>query len=76
MMPNIPVIMSFTKIEVMIPLGGILGRSDKDNIRSRKMADRKIEHHWHAVLTLVDMLAVGFIITRVICLKAMKLQSI
>ena len=67
---------NFTKVEVKNPLGGILGRAKKTISGVKKMANRKIEHHWHAVLTLVDMLAVGFIITRVICLKAMKLQSI
>jgi hypothetical protein len=29
MIPNIPVIINFTKIEVIIPFGGILGRVKK-----------------------------------------------
>jgi hypothetical protein len=40
------------------------------------MADCKIERHWHAMLALTDLLAAGFIITRVICLIAMKLRII
>jgi hypothetical protein len=40
------------------------------------MADRKIEHHWHAMLALIDLLAAGFIITRVKCLIVVKLQNI
>ncbi len=40
------------------------------------MTDCKVECHWHAVFTLVDVLSAGIVLTHIICLVSMKLWSI
>ncbi len=42
------------------------------NIWAREVADCKVNCHWHAVFTVVNLLAHGFRIQREICLIAVK----
>jgi hypothetical protein len=43
--------------DIINPLGGILGKSKKNNIRTQKIANSKVKRHWHAMLSLISSLA-------------------
>jgi hypothetical protein len=61
-LPKNIVISALTMKNVINPLGGILGKSEKTISRHKKNANSKVNHHWYAMLSLISSLAHWIII--------------